>query len=202
MAVTRRIPKQKRSIEKVERILDAAALLMKEVGADNITTHLVAKRAEIAVGSLYQFFPNIDTVKIALIERVMKQLYLTIMQTLQSDPVFELAELSARLIDATLNFYCHKQSVVQTILAIRNTEAFEQVKAAKNEKVITGIVSYISSNNQNIDVSQLTRKTRIAIMVSDVMTFLVWTAPTEKERLAYINEWKLLSTSYAMTIHQ
>ncbi|MGJ8682873.1 TetR/AcrR family transcriptional regulator [Paraglaciecola sp.] len=202
MAITRRVPKQKRSIEKVERILDVTAKLMKEIGADNITTHLVAKSAGIAVGSLYQFFPNIETVKVALVERVMNQLYLTIMQSLQSTPAHELGELSERLIDATLKFYCHQQDVVQTILAIRNTEAFEQVKGAKNEKVISGIVSYINSHNQHINLEQLTRKTRVAIMLSDVMTFLVWTAVTEKERLAYIQEWKLLSNGYAMTINR
>lgn len=200
MSVIRRVPKQQRSIDKVERILDATAELMREFGIEQITTHLVAKRADIAVGSLYQFFPNIDSVKLALVERVMNQKYLTIMQALQNDPVFELAELSERLIDATLEFYCQQKNVVQTIMAIRNTEAFEQVKSAKNEKVIAGIIAYISSNKQNIDIDQLTRKTRVAVMVSDVMTVLVWSATTEQERLAYIQEWKLLSSSYAMTI--
>jgi AcrR family transcriptional regulator len=195
------VPKQQRSIDKVERILDATAELMREFGIEQITTHLVAKRADIAVGSLYQFFPNIDSVKLALVERVMNQKYLTIMQALQNDPVFELAELSERLIDATLEFYCQQKNVVQTIMAIRNTEAFEQVKSAKNEKVIAGIIAYISSNKRrNIDIDQLTRKTRVAVMVSDVMTVLVWSATTKRERLAYIQEWKLLSSSYAMTV--
>jgi AcrR family transcriptional regulator len=54
----RRQPKQKRSQERVERILDAAAEIFDEVGYEAATTHAIAARAQVAVGSLYQFFPD------------------------------------------------------------------------------------------------------------------------------------------------
>ena len=54
----RRQPQQKRSQERVERILDAAAIVFNEVGFEAATTHAIAARAETAVGSLYQFFPD------------------------------------------------------------------------------------------------------------------------------------------------
>ena len=54
----RRQPQQKRSQERVEKILDAAAIVFDEVGFEAATTHAIAARAETAVGSLYQFFPD------------------------------------------------------------------------------------------------------------------------------------------------
>ena len=54
----RRQPQQKRSQERVERILDAAAIVFDEVGFEAATTHAIAARANTAVGSLYQFFPD------------------------------------------------------------------------------------------------------------------------------------------------
>lgn len=54
----RRQPQQKRSQERVERILDAAAIVFDEVGFEAATTHAIAARADTAVGSLYQFFPD------------------------------------------------------------------------------------------------------------------------------------------------
>lgn len=54
----RRQPQQKRSQERVERILDAAAQIFDEVGFEAATTHAIASRADTAVGSLYQFFPD------------------------------------------------------------------------------------------------------------------------------------------------
>lgn len=54
----RRQPKQKRSQERIERILDAAAEVFDEVGFEAATTHAIATRANTAIGSLYQFFPD------------------------------------------------------------------------------------------------------------------------------------------------
>ena len=54
----RRQPQQKRSLERVERILDAAAIVFDEVGFEAATTHAIAAKADTAVGSLYQFFPD------------------------------------------------------------------------------------------------------------------------------------------------
>ena len=54
----RRQPQQKRSQERVEKILDAAAIVFDEMGFEAATTHAIAARADTSVGSLYQFFPD------------------------------------------------------------------------------------------------------------------------------------------------
>ncbi|MEO3801024.1 TetR family transcriptional regulator [Nonomuraea sp. B1E8] len=52
----RRRPAQRRSVERVERMLDECALLLDEVGYDALTTKEVARRAEVPIGTFYQFF--------------------------------------------------------------------------------------------------------------------------------------------------
>lgn len=47
---------QQRSIERVERILDACAQLLDESGFDALTTLDVARRAGVPSGTIYQFF--------------------------------------------------------------------------------------------------------------------------------------------------
>lgn len=69
----RRLPKQKRSQQRVERILEAAAEVFGEVGYDAATTHAIAARAQTAVGSLYQFFPDKLAIFHALEKRHMEQ---------------------------------------------------------------------------------------------------------------------------------
>jgi AcrR family transcriptional regulator len=49
---------QRRSVERVQRMLDAAQQLVAEVGYDALTTTLIAERADVSIGSLYQFFPD------------------------------------------------------------------------------------------------------------------------------------------------
>jgi AcrR family transcriptional regulator len=54
----RRVPVQGRSVARVQRMLDACAALVDEVGYDGLTTTLLADRAGVAIGSVYQFFPD------------------------------------------------------------------------------------------------------------------------------------------------
>ena len=54
----RRRPVQQRSTVRVQRMLEACAELIDEVGYERVTTTLIAERAGVAVGSLYQFFPD------------------------------------------------------------------------------------------------------------------------------------------------
>jgi AcrR family transcriptional regulator len=65
----RRQPVQERSAKRVELMLDSIAALIDEMGYDAVTTTLVAKRAGVAVGSLYQFFPDKRAVVQALTHR-------------------------------------------------------------------------------------------------------------------------------------
>lgn len=67
--LVRRTPRQARSQERRERILDAAAALIAESGVDAATTNAIAERAGTSVGSLYQFFPNGAAVRYALARR-------------------------------------------------------------------------------------------------------------------------------------
>ncbi len=65
----RREPVQHRSAVRVERMLDAAAILLEEVGIEGLTTSAIAARARVSVGSLYQFFPDKHAVVESLARR-------------------------------------------------------------------------------------------------------------------------------------
>jgi AcrR family transcriptional regulator len=54
----RRVPTQERAKKRVERIIDAAALVFAEEGYKAATMEGIAARAETSIGSIYQFYPN------------------------------------------------------------------------------------------------------------------------------------------------
>jgi AcrR family transcriptional regulator len=47
---------------RVEEIVEAAGALFAELGYDKVTTNMIAARAGISPGSLYQFFPNKEAI--------------------------------------------------------------------------------------------------------------------------------------------
>ncbi|MFJ9539384.1 TetR family transcriptional regulator [Streptomyces sp. NPDC101225] len=65
----RRAPVQRRSAERLTRILDACAELLDEVGYDALSTRAVALRAEVPIGSVYRFFGNKRQMVDALAQR-------------------------------------------------------------------------------------------------------------------------------------
>ncbi|MFJ3233239.1 TetR family transcriptional regulator [Streptomyces sp. NPDC086787] len=65
----RRAPVQRRSTERLGRILDACAELLDEVGYDDLSTRAVAQRAEVPIGSVYRFFGNKRQMADALAQR-------------------------------------------------------------------------------------------------------------------------------------
>src|SRR3981189_1592772 len=65
----RRMPTQARSRARVADILKAAGVLLGEVGYDGLSTNLIAERADVPVGSIYQFFEGKDDIVAALVEQ-------------------------------------------------------------------------------------------------------------------------------------
>jgi AcrR family transcriptional regulator len=65
----RRVPTQDRASQQVEKILDAAVADVNELGYDAASTSTIAKRAEIAVGSVYRYFPDKRTLMQAVARR-------------------------------------------------------------------------------------------------------------------------------------
>ncbi|MGM9515087.1 TetR/AcrR family transcriptional regulator [Roseateles sp. DB2] len=59
----------------VDSILEAAAGVLSERGYAGTSTNLVAERAGVSVGSVYQYFPNKDSLVVALHDRHAGQMY-------------------------------------------------------------------------------------------------------------------------------
>jgi len=66
----RKKPKQQRSREMVERLLDATATCLSTRGLDGTTTNHVAQEAGVSIGSLYQYFDDKDALVDALLARM------------------------------------------------------------------------------------------------------------------------------------
>jgi AcrR family transcriptional regulator len=70
----RKTPKQERSREMVEAILEASARVFVKHGYAKATTNRIAEAAGISVGSLYQYFPSKDAIAVELLRRYRESL--------------------------------------------------------------------------------------------------------------------------------
>jgi AcrR family transcriptional regulator len=74
----RKQPSQRRSRETVAVVLEAAARILEKEGLAGFNTNAVAERAGVSIGSLYQYFPNKDTLTLALIAEFEHELLETV----------------------------------------------------------------------------------------------------------------------------
>jgi AcrR family transcriptional regulator len=97
----RRVPVQGRSVARVARMLDACAELIDELGYDGLTTTLLAERAGVAIGSVYQFFPDKRAIVQALTMRNLEA-YLQLLEARIAD---ERSEYWWDAVDAAIEEY-------------------------------------------------------------------------------------------------
>ncbi len=65
----RKLPRQDRSRETVDALLEATSQVLVSEGYEKASTNKIALKAGVSIGSLYQYFPNKEALVAALIER-------------------------------------------------------------------------------------------------------------------------------------
>lgn len=132
----RRKPSQERSRDRVERILDATAALLRETPADKITTAAIADKAGVPIGSVYQYFPNKLSVLAQLARRVMEEVDSKTASLIAEDfGVLAWDAAIDRAIDATMQGYAEQPGYIQLLLSIRPTPEFGAITDESNERV-------------------------------------------------------------------
>ena len=107
-AVTmRRVPRQARGERRIAAILEAAAQVFYEVGFDAATTGLIAQRAQTAIGSLYDFFPNKEAIAQRLSEQFCEDLRALVDGILTDEQLVHvpLSQLIDDIIDSLVRYH-------------------------------------------------------------------------------------------------
>jgi AcrR family transcriptional regulator len=98
----RKRPRQQRSRETVDTILEATARVLVKLGFDQLTTNAVATAAGVSIGSLYQYFPNKEALVAALIEQHVEQMNAAVLAELARVATLPIAEAARCVIELTI----------------------------------------------------------------------------------------------------
>jgi AcrR family transcriptional regulator len=131
----RRIPKQARARERVGRILDAARRELEARTAGDITIEGIAERADVPVGSVYQYFSSKTALLIAVAETVMDETDAETARMLVECRLLPWREAVDRTVTVTLGFLRDSPDYRKLLRTIRFTPEFAAVTAASNERV-------------------------------------------------------------------
>ncbi len=152
-----RIPKQKRSIEKKEKIVQTAYKIFNEKGYHNTNTAEIAKEAGFSTGCLYDYF--ID--KSHLFFEALK-MHNNDITTLITNKFKELPD-NMNLYDTIFNFIhifmeAHNHSIgfhkEVMALSYSNSEINDFLKSYNNSNTIKNLILYFSKRNINLSIEK------------------------------------------------
>lgn len=98
----RKQPRQRRSRQRVEALIDAAAEEIETRGLLETTTNHIAERADVSIGSLYQYFDDKDDLITALLRRLSAEIATATDATLAASMDADLRQVVRKLLNAAL----------------------------------------------------------------------------------------------------
>jgi len=156
-SLARRNPKQARAQGTANAVITAAEQLLGEVGYARASTNVIARRAGVSVGSLYQYFPNKEAVFRAVIQRHSSEVKPTVLRTLDAlansrrdfvattlDLLRKLAEISAKnprlllAIERELGFIGHDAEAALNVAAMVRVILAQRFELTEKELDVTG----------------------------------------------------------------
>lgn len=140
-ASTRREPKQQRSRQTVEAVLDAVPRVLRRHGAKAITTNRVAEAAGVSIGSLYQYFPEKQAIFMALHDRHVDRVRHVIERTMTHCTSASLEEFTRELVERLANVHSEDaelHAIVSVAVPVpEGADGFKSALQATFEQVIS-----------------------------------------------------------------
>jgi AcrR family transcriptional regulator len=131
----RKSPRQRRSHQTVDRIVESAARIFDEAGYPDTSTNEIAAEAGVSIGSLYQYFPNKDAILVEIARRHVTSSLAALDELVQRfDAQKPLDQLVASVI--TLLIDQHEHDRLHLLIAHRALERAQQHLVAVTERLL------------------------------------------------------------------
>ena len=191
----RRQPKQARGEERIGAILQAAAQVFHEVGFDAATTNMIAKRANTAIGSLYDFFPNKETIARRLSEQFCEDMGILFEGVLTEELVqISLAQLIDRIIDPLVYYHQTHPGFLALWLRSQDDPRLSAMGQDLNETLAQKTAWVFTRRSPKLDEATALRYSRICMRTVQALTVLAFQGP--QVDLSVIAEMKTMLHAY------
>lgn len=193
-------PQQARSREKVDRILDAAAVLIADEGLGQVTSTRIAREAGLPPATVYHYFKDRDAILMALASRTMERVDAAIVAAMPSADDHN-PQSWLRLIDLIYEQYRATPGFVPMLAALRSTAELRSLADASNRRVAEFLADRLLQGAIRLPRPRLER---IALMLSDACQALFEKALLEEpdEARAIVAELKEMIGALLMYYHQ
>lgn len=114
----RKIPRQSRAQATVRAIIEATAQVLVHAGFERMTTAMVAERAGVSVGSLYQYYPNKQALAAAVVDHYGEVFAARFAQAIAAGPGDTLARTVDALVATAFESHPHDPRLHKVLIEI------------------------------------------------------------------------------------
>lgn len=135
----RKRPRQQRSERTRDQILEAAVQVFARHGYAHGTTNRIAQRADISIGSLYQYYPNKDAILMDLASRHLDAGVAATAERLETGAIASVNDALRDIIAATIDNHRQDPGFLRVLIeqAPRSRELMTKVAERQQESVQT-----------------------------------------------------------------
>jgi AcrR family transcriptional regulator len=167
-------PLQARAMKRHEQILDTTAELLDQVGVDDLTTIIIAKKLGISVGSLYHYFPNKVSILFALSQRWLDEITQALddIDCEMSDNE-ELRSYTDHCNDRLLNAYRQQRGILHLVQAMFSIPELRSLDAEHDELMIDRLSKMFIRLGFTNTKSELARIARIYLELVHALALVI-----------------------------
>jgi len=167
-------PVQQRAQKRRNQILEVTAELLEEVGQDDLTTILVAKRAGMSVGTLYHYFPNKYAIMYALAEQWVGEMDIAL-QELESEAIesLSLKRFVERCVDRIRLVYINQRGLLPLVQAMYGVPELVELDLIHDELIIASMARMFERMDIASKPAELRRLGRAYLEITHALLVVV-----------------------------
>lgn len=177
----RKSPKQARSKNIVDAVMESSAHIFANLGYEKTTTNRIAEKAGISIGSLYQYFPNKDSIFAKIIEKTLSEHRIIIIDELKKRKSESLPQVIDAIISLLVDVFIDKKKFLQLLFVhIPRLEKTRDLLFNRNAVVQDLKAHILEFHNEEIQVENLEET---MFVITNAIMGVVYTAILSDETL-------------------
>ena len=145
----RKLPRQIRARQTVIRILDSAAHILIEEGVERLTTNYVAESANVSVGSLYQYFPNKQSIIAELRRKHLERLRHAMLPVITEAKAMPLPQAIKYLVETSVKIH-QIDFELNSVLDVTGQPMSKNTVSEERSPIIYGLQEFLAHRKNEL----------------------------------------------------
>ena len=201
---SRRTPVQSRSVQTVQRVLDAASSLLRQFPLEDLTTTRIASEAGLSIGAVYRFFPDkqsiVDAIAVRHVEQFRLSLEHTVIQTLEHElsdlSLFNPASLLNDVVDAYVQYLDANPDFRAISFGQHISSATREREASPDVGLPALLKNFMLQRLGIPNTPELDLMLRVVTEAGERLIAFAFEQPTREERGRVVSEMKRMLSGY------